>query len=168
MLNAIQCMYESEQPSAEVRDQLCDWRVTSSRTDWENVVRGGNKLITLPAPSTSSVLIRAPSELLSEQQKADCGYSGMQCEWVEWGKRCDGVLGRRSPDKLKLETNSERCSVRLRYTYRENVIQLPEWNVSIEWHLTKNSADVKQTRFFLLPVHAWRRLSDCLLKIWRI
>lgn len=30
----------SGRPSAGVRDQGCDRRVTGSRTDWENVVRG--------------------------------------------------------------------------------------------------------------------------------
>lgn len=40
---------------------------------------GGKKIIImLPAPSISSVLIRAPSKLLSEQQKADCGCPGRQ------------------------------------------------------------------------------------------
>lgn len=39
-LNAIQHTYRRTEPSAEVKDQAYDWRVTSSRTDWENVVRG--------------------------------------------------------------------------------------------------------------------------------
>lgn len=54
MLNAIQRTFKAYKPSAEVRDQVCNWTVASSQTDWENVVRE-NKLRMLPAPSTSCV-----------------------------------------------------------------------------------------------------------------
>lgn len=71
MLNAIQRTYRASNRLQRLKIRFVIGESPVPRLTGKMQL-GENKLIMLPAPSRSSVLIRAPSEQLSEMQKADC------------------------------------------------------------------------------------------------
>lgn len=131
---------------------------------------GESKLRMLPAPSTSNVPpppVRAQSELLSEQQKADSDCAGKQCERINERRRAT-LCSAHIPRINKLLKQRQRACLRDYITpSRKEVMQLPTWNVPAEWHFAQNS-DAKQSRSpfpFSSPPTPDSSLSDCLLNI---